>query len=148
VVVAQAAATAGGHDDFLAVFRDFTLDLTGFRVADHGAQRDIEVFVLAVCPVHQLAAAAFTGFCDDVLAVLQVEQGPHVVRSADDDVAAAPPVPAVGAALCGHLRTVKVGGTWAAFARPATDFDVVYEVLAGHPISARGPRRWLPSGGR
>ncbi len=132
VGVAQAAAAARYEDALLAVAGDFEFDLAGFGVFGYRAEGHVEHDILAVGAVAVVAAPVAAVPGQDVLAVFERQQGPDIAVASQNDVPAPPPVAAVGAAFGVAGIAMQMGRTRPPFARTATDFHVVHEVLFGH----------------
>ena len=132
VVVAQAAAPAGRQNQALPIFGDFELLLPGFGVAGHGAQRHLNHDILALGASAQVFAAVFAGLSNQVLLVLQVEQGPELGAAFQNNVAAAPAVAAVGAAVGQALSPEEMVRARPSPTRAAVDLNVVDEVIGSH----------------
>ena len=132
VVVPEAATSARGGDEFLAVLRDFSLDLARFGILDQRAKRHFNDLVLAVGTVLPVARTRLAVRGDHVPLVFEVQERPEVVVPANDHVTSTSAVASVRTALGGGLVAVHVRRALPPFSRAAADFDVVDEVLAGH----------------
>ena len=128
VVVAQAAAAALGDDELLALLGHLADLFAGLGVAADAAQRHFQYLVLARAAGAEVLAAVLAVLGEDVLGVLQVQQGPPLRGAAQDDVAAAPAVAAVGTRLGVVFHPQQVRTSRAALAAPHQYLDVVYEV--------------------
>ena len=126
--IAFAAATTFQQDDFLFVFGDFAHHGMVFRTVGNRAQRHIDVDVVASGTRELVFAAWNTVACEDVLGVTQVEQCPKLGVAAQDDVATATAVAAVGTALGDVFLPAEVQRTRTSFARSAEYLDVINEV--------------------
>ncbi len=128
VPVAQAAAAAAQQLHELAVVGHLREVLAVFCVVHHRAAGHVDDHILAVLAEAAAGAAALAVAGEDVAAVFQGQQRPHVAVAAQDYVAAAAAVAAVGAAFGHILGAVEVARAGAALTRAAQYLDVVYEV--------------------
>jgi hypothetical protein len=67
-----------------------------------------------------------------VLAVFQVQQGPHLWIAAQYNIATFATITAIWTATWIHFGTVKMPATCATFATAAEYFYVIYEIRIGH----------------
>ena len=128
VPVAQSAASAFQQNDLLPVLGDVAQVFARLGVVGHGAAGHFYHLVLAILAEAAVLRAAFAVSGQHVSLVLEVQQRPVVAVAAQDDVAAASAVAAVGSALGHVLGAVHVCGTPAALARAAVYLHVVNEV--------------------
>src|SRR5262249_20296688 len=115
-------------DDLLAVFEDLGFELAGLFVASNGAQGYFDIDVFAETAGAIVAAAGFAVLGEDVLIITQMEKGPQVFASAEDDMAAAPAVAAAGPAHGFELGAHKVFAPAPAVPASCKDPDLVYKV--------------------
>ena len=128
VIVAQAAAAAAGDDELLAFFGHFAQHLACLCVAADAAQRHLEDLVAAGAAGAEVLAAMLAVFSEDMFGVLEVQECPALGGAAQDDVATASAVAAVGSCLGVVLHPQQVCRAGAALAAAHQDFDVIYEV--------------------
>ncbi len=117
--VAEAAAAAAQQLHELSVVGDLRQVVARFGVVHHRAAGHIYGYVLAVFSETAPGAAALTVAGEYVAAVFERQQRPHVAVAAQDDVAAAAAVAAVGAAFGHILGAVEMARAGSAFARTA-----------------------------
>ena len=132
VPVAQASAAALEQDDFLAVLGDVTQVLPRLGIVGHCAAGHFDDSVFAVLAKAAVLRAALAVPGQDVPLVAQVQQGPVVSVSPEDDVPSLAPVAPVRPAVGLVFGPAHVCGAPASLARAAIDFHVVYKVRIGH----------------
>ena len=112
----------------MLVLGNLTQHRVVFGAIGHRTQRHIDVSIIAgsTCELVLASGHAINGI--HMLGVAQMEQSPKLGVTAQDDVAAATAIAAVGAAFRDILLVAEMQRTRAAFARAAEYFDVVYKV--------------------
>ena len=129
--IALAAATALEQHDLLSVFCDFSKHRVVFGAIGHRAQRHIDVGIIASRARKLVSASGHTVVGKHMLGVAQVEQGPELGVAAQNHIAAAPAVAAVGAAFRDVFLAAEVQRTRTALARAAENLHIINEIR-GH----------------
>ena len=111
MVVAEAATSSGGGDDFLTVLGDFSLNFTCLCVFDKGAKRNFNDGVVAVRTMAAVARPCLAVLSDDVALVLEVQERPKLAVPSDDHVASTAAISTVRTSLRGGLVAVHVRRT-------------------------------------
>ena len=132
MAVAPAPLAAAEQLDFLAVLGDFAQELAAVGIENSGAYGDFDYLVLTVAAVRAVLAAALSVGGENVTLVAQRQQRPHVAVALQYDMAAAAPVAAVRPPFGYILGTVVMTAAGAAFARPAQDLYIIYEIGLCH----------------
>jgi len=101
----------------------------------HRAEGNLNDDILALGAGAQVFAAALAVGREQVLAVLQVQQGPELGVAFENDMAAAAAVAAVGAAIGQALGPEEMVRAGPALARAARNFNVVDKVAGSHAVS-------------
>ena len=136
--VAEAAAAAAGDDNLLAVLDDVEADLARLLV-DHGRPAgDVDDEVAPVPPEHPLPAARLAVFGEEPGGVENAEQGVDMTRGAEDDIASAPAISAVGAAEFDVRLAAEAGRSIPAPSRLDMDRQAIYKQTFLHARSSAG----------
>ena len=109
--VAQSAAPSFQQHHLLPVVGDVADVLTRLSIVDHSPAGYVDVLVFAVGSVTLVLTAVAPVLSKHMTLVFQVEQCPVVVVSAQDDVASASTVSAVGATIVVILHMLQVHAT-------------------------------------
>ena len=112
--VTLAAPAAGNKGFHFAVVGHFKFYLTGFSVPNDRTQWHFQDHVVAISAVTVVFTTVTSVWSLSVLAVFKAEQRPLVAVPFQDNVAAAPSVSAVRAAVSNPLGAVKVRRAWSA----------------------------------
>ena len=99
VGIAQATAPPAKEDLLLVVLGDLEEEVAGFRVFGDGAEGYIQYDVFAIGARAVALAPVAPFFGDDMFAVFERQEGPHMLVTLKKDMAATATVAAVGAAL-------------------------------------------------
>ena len=126
--VAQAAATALEELHLLAVVGHFGDVIACLGVEYHGTAGHVDDDVFTVFAEGTAARTTLAVAGEDMAAVFEGQERPHVAVAAEDDMTAATAVAAVGTALGHVFGAVEMARAGAALARAAQYLDVVYEV--------------------
>jgi len=151
--VAAPTAPTLGHDDGLSLAGQIREHLPGSHVVNDRPHRDVDNEVVAVWPVLVVAAAVAPVSCPKVAPFGKEHQRVHAGHGTQHDVAAGPPVAAVGSSERHMLLAAKTGQAVPAVAAPHGDGYLVKKhpsPLGCDPLPARllqvrpAPRRGLP----
>ena len=126
--VTKTAATAAQKLDFLAVVGYFAEIFTGFGVKDNGAAGHFYNHIVTVFTERPATGAAATVSGENVAAIAQGEQSPHIAVAFENDMSAAAAITTVGATFGNVFGTIEMTRTGATFARSAKDFNVVNKI--------------------
>jgi hypothetical protein len=98
------------------VFGDFAFLLTGFGILGNGSQGDLQDDVFAIGPMPVVSAPTTAHDRLDVLAVLEVKEGPTLVIPFENDVPATAAIASVWTSFGNSAGTVEVGTARPSFA--------------------------------
>src|SRR6188768_3329776 len=117
---------------FLSVFRNFKKKISRFEIFCNRADGNFKDFIIAVSTglARTVSFAAF--FRNDMLAVLQVKQGPQLLVTADNDMSSPATIASIGSALGCALVAVKMYGACTPCAAAAHDLYIVNKITFTH----------------
>ena len=128
LIVAESAAASLEEHHFLSVVHDVADELSCLGVVYHSTARHVYIHVLAVGAMAFVSTAVAAVFRLDVALVFQMEQGPVVMVSTQDDASSLTAVAAVGTAVGLILHVAEVHRSLAALTGAAVYLHVVYEI--------------------
>ena len=117
--VAQAPFPPLEELDFLAVIGDFAEELPRLGIKYHRSGRYLDDDILAVLAETAAARAALAVAGEDMAAVFERKQRPHIFVSAENHVASAASVPSVGSTFGNIFRPVEMTGACSPFSAAA-----------------------------
>ena len=135
MVISEATSATGNHHPLLVVLGDFPDHFLSIRIANHGSDWDVDVFVFAVSSMLPVSSAWETMTGQNVLAVLEMQQGPHLCISTQNHVSATAAVSSIRSPFRGGAVTVHVCTSLASFTRATTELHIINKILARHDRS-------------
>ena len=127
--VAQTASAAAYPNDLLSVLKYFRISCTCFLIFRDGSQRNFNDDVFTVFARTKRSASALTIFCDYVLVVAQMQEGPKLAVASEDDVTTAATVPAIGSGHSTEFGAKEVPASCTAMSALAEHTYIVDEVI-------------------
>jgi len=132
MAVAEAPFSTPQQVDFLAVFGDLAEEFARIGVENGSAYGYVDNLILAILAVASAGASRFAVGGEDVAAIAEWKECPHVGIAPEDDVPAAAAVAPVGATFGYILGAVEVAASGASLAGAAKDLHIIYKIRIGH----------------
>jgi hypothetical protein len=126
--IAQSAPASAHEDDFLPVFQDLRFFFPAFFIKGDGTKGYININVFTAAAGTIVATAAFPVFCQDILVIPKVQEGPEIFIAPEYNMRAATTVTAIRAGFCVEFGSHEMLAACASMATAAKDPDLVYKV--------------------